>query len=85
MYKISRFIGLICLFGEPNYITDLFKGTVSVDHIKGAIFISVFSFKLSLSFTVSDRINRIDGWCLGWDNFIGLGSEIYLVRLRLTR
>ena len=85
MYKICRFIGLICLFGEPNHITDLFKGTVSVDHIKGAIFISIFSFKFSLSFTMRDRINRIDGWCLGWVKFIGLGSEISLVRLWLTR
>ena len=75
-------MGLICLCGEPNYITDLFKGMVSVDHIKGAIFISIFSFKFSLSFTVSDRINRIYGWCLGWDKCIGLGSKIYLVSRR---
>ena len=33
--------GLICFLGEPNDITDLFKGTVSVDHIKGAIFKSM--------------------------------------------
>ena len=51
----------MCLFGEPNYITDLFKGTVSVDHIKGAIFISIVSFKFFLSFKVCDRVNRIDG------------------------
>ena len=41
MYKICRFTGTNCLLGEPNYITDLFKGTVSVDHIKGAIFKSM--------------------------------------------
>ena len=41
MYKICRFKGLICLLGEPNYITDLFKGTVSVDRIKGAMFKSM--------------------------------------------
>ena len=85
MYKICRFIGTNLFIGELNYITDLFKGTVSVDHIKGAIFISVFSFKFSLSFTVHDRINTIDGWCLGWVKFIGLSSEIYLVSLWLTR
>ena len=38
MCKICR---LICLFGEPNYVTDLLKGTVSVGHIKGAIFKSM--------------------------------------------
>ena len=61
MYKICRLKGLFCIFGEPNYISDLFKVTVSVDRIKGAIFISIFSFKFSLSLTVRDRINRIDG------------------------
>ena len=85
MYKICRFIGTNSFIRRTDYITDLFKGTVSVDHIKGAVLISIFSFKFSLSFTVRDRINRIDGWCLGWVKFIGLGSEIYLVRLRLTR
>ena len=84
MYKICRFLGTN-LFREPNYIADLFKGTGSVDHIKGAIFISIFSFKFSLSFTVRDRINRIDGWCLGWVKFIGQGGGIYLVSRRLTR
>ena len=87
MYKICRFIGTNLFFRRTGItsLSDLFKGTVSVDHIKGAIFISIFSFKFSLSFTVRDRINRIDGWCLGWVKFIGLGSEIYLVCLRLTR
>ena len=33
--------GLICLLEEPNYIIDLFKGTVSEDHIKGVIFKSM--------------------------------------------
>ena len=46
MYKICRFIGTNLLLGELNYITDLFKGTVSVDHIKGAIFKSMIFIQI---------------------------------------
>ena len=81
MYKICPFIGTNLFIRRTELHIDLFKGTVSVDHVKGAIFISIFSFKFSLSFTVHDRINRIDGWCLGWVKFIGQGGGIYLVSL----
>ena len=51
MYKICRLIGTY-LLGDSNYIIDLYKGTVSIDHIKGAVFKSmIFIYIFSVIFS----------------------------------